>query len=455
MQHVDVVTIETTDLGDRSYLVTDGEVAAVVDPQRDVDRVLAVAEERGVRITHVLETHIHNDYVSGGLELARRTGAIYVVAAAEEVAFDRSPVEPGEWIEVGRFALVALHTPGHTPTHVSYVLEAGGERQGVFSGGSLLYGAVGRTDLISPELTHELAHAQYHSAHHLAHEMPDPATLFPTHGFGSFCSSTRGETPATGTVGDERGRNPALAADDPHRFVEELVAGYTAGFPRYYRHMGPLNRSGPPPVDLSMPPRLDSAELARRLDDRGGTGWVVDLRDRRSFAASHAPGALNVEWGDFFATYVGWVLPWEAELTLVGATDDVVAEARRALARIGYDRVTGWAPDRTPPGAPASYRVAGFADLAGSIGSGGVVVLDVRRDDEWREGHLPGAVHVHLPELAERMSEVPPGEVWVHCASGFRAAIAASLLDRAGRRVVLVDDGWDTAVRDLEVLTAA
>src|SRR5215469_14408707 len=248
---LEVVTIQTPALGDRSYLIHDGAAAVVVDPQRDIGRVLAAAEARRVQITHVLETHIHNDYITGGLALASRTGASYVVAASEEVGFDRLAVRDNDQISSGSVTVTAMHTPGHTPGHLSYVLnETDGEPVAVFTGGSMLYGAVGRTDLISPDQTEPLTRAQYRSVRRLAAELPDEVAVYPTHGFGSFCSAT----PTVGTsstIGTERRANLALRSDEG-AFVTELIAGLSA-YPRYYAHMGPANRRGPRAPELTRP----------------------------------------------------------------------------------------------------------------------------------------------------------------------------------------------------------
>ena len=441
----EVVTIETTGLGDRSYLVHDGEQAAVIDPQRDIDRVLAVAEAAAVRITHVLETHIHNDYVTGGLALARAIGADYVVAAAEEVSFDRVPAGDGDRIRSGRLTLTAMATPGHTPGHLSYVLQvAESAPVAVFTGGSMLFGAVGRTDLISPDRTTALTRAQYRSVRRLAGELPDLVAVYPTHGFGSFCSATP-TTGSSSTIGAERASNIALTSDEDS-FVKELIAGLGA-YPRYYARMGPANRRGPAAPDLTAPPTADPAELQRRI--RAGE-WVVDLRQRRAFADRHLTGSISVELGDPFATYLGWTMASGTPLTLIGDSPGQVARAQRELARIGVDQLAAAATGTTgelAAGPLASYAVSDFAGLAADWDQAGRVILDVRRPDEWLAGHLAGAVHIPFWELERRSGEVPAGEVWVHCASGFRASIAASLLDRAGRRVVHVDDDWERAAR--------
>ncbi|WP_040337044.1 MBL fold metallo-hydrolase [Candidatus Blastococcus massiliensis] len=438
--------IETTGLGDRSYLVSADGVGVVVDPQRDIDRVLTLTEKRGVRIALVLETHLHNDYVTGGLELARTVGADYVVPAGDTVAYDRVPAADGDVLEAGPMRLRVLHTPGHTHHHVSYALaDADGTVQAVFTGGSMLYGATGRTDLVGPEHTDELTHAQYHSVRRLVEELPAGTPVFPSHGFGSFCAAT----PTSGdssTVGEQAQVNPALTQDE-QTFVDQLIAGLTA-IPAWYTHMGPVNAAGPAPVDLSMPRLVDPAELADRLS---AGEWVIDLRSRTAFAAGHLPGALNFEFAVAnFVTYVGWLVPWGAPLTLIGETEQQVADARRELVRIGIDRLAGAAigsPEQLAAGQDtASYPVSDFAGLATAMAADPqLVVVDARRADERAGGGVRGSRHIPIHEMADRIDEVPDGDVWVYCGSGYRASIAASLLARNGRRPVLVDGGYGDA----------
>ena len=441
---VQIVTIETSSLGDRSYLAHDGEVAVVVDPQRDVDRVQALAAEHGVRLTHVVETHVHNDYVTGGLELARATGAAYVLPAGSEVEFEHTSVGDGEVLEVGGMRVRVLHTPGHTHHHVSYaVADAAGQVQAVFTGGSLLYGATGRTDLISPDDTLELTHAQYRSVRRLAAELPAEAAVMPTHGFGSFCSATPTSGDAS-TIGEQARVNPALTLAEQD-YVDTLLAGLDA-YPAYYAQMGPINRRGPAPVDLSPPVPVELAQLRRRIE---AGEWVVDLRERTAFAAGHLSGSLGFELTTNFVTYLGWLYRYGTPLTLIGETPEQVAEARRELVRIGIDQLAGAAIgdiEALADGQPLrSYRVTDFAGLAKAREQGPVQVLDARRNDERARGYLAGSQHIPLHELADRLDEVPQGEVWVYCGSGYRASIAASVLDRPGRHVVLINDSYDAA----------
>ncbi|XRQ09831.1 MBL fold metallo-hydrolase, partial [Actinomadura welshii] len=305
--------------GDRSYFVTDGEVAFVIDPQRDIDRVLALAEERQAAVLDVFETHIHNDYVTGGLALARATGAAYHVNAADSVSFEHDAVSDGDVIEVGpRMRVRVMATPGHTFNHLAYVLEAPGREPAVFTGGSLLYGSTGRPDLLGPDHTHDLVTAQYASAQRLAGELPDDAEIFPTHGFGSFCSATQSEAEAS-TIGREKRANPALTLDEKD-YVESLLAGLDA-WPAYYAHMESLNKAGPEAPDLSEPHRADAAELRRRIE---AGEWVIDLRTRTAFAAGHMAGTLNFGLDGSFATYLGWLVPWGTPLTLLGETPEDV-----------------------------------------------------------------------------------------------------------------------------------
>jgi hydroxyacylglutathione hydrolase len=486
---VEVLQIETPTLGDRSYLVHDGEAALVIDPQRDIDRVIALAGDAGVRVTHVAETHMHNDYVTGGFALARAAGAAYLVNADDPVSFDRTPVSDGDLVEIGGGLRVrVLATPGHTYSHLAYVVEADGGVAGVFTGGSLLYGSTGRTDLLGPAAAEALSRAQWTSAHRLARELPDAAPIFPTHGFGSFCASAQSQA-SSSTIGREKLVNPALTLDE-QTYVESLLAGLDA-WPAYYAHMAPANLAGPTGPDLSPPRPANAAELRQRIV---AGEWVVDLRDRVAFAAGHLPGAFSFPLDGNFASYVGWMIPWGTPLTLLGESPEQVAQAQRELVRIGIDRPAAAATGR--PGAwagergTASLRLVKFGDLATALADGSghpPVVLDVRRRLEWEESHIAGAVHIPLHELPGRLdelperpdaptgrpdaptgqpgapterpdalpgspaeppgrrAELPSGEVWVHCGAGYRSMVAASMLAARGRRVVAVDDDFANA----------
>ncbi|MGY3381660.1 hydroxyacylglutathione hydrolase [Arthrobacter sp. TE12231] len=452
---MEVIVIETPQLGDRSYLVHDGSVALAIDPQRDTDRIEAAARDAGVTITHVAETHLHNDYITGGLILARAHGADYLVNATDPVAFERTPVTDGQTVRVGALTVKAVATPGHTHTHMSYIVDDG-VKQAVFSGGSLLYGSVGRTDLVAAADTVGLTHDQYASVRRLVAESGHDAALFPTHGFGSFCSSGPASGARSSTIGEQLAANHALTDPDEDHFVRQLIANLT-DHPSYYAHMSPANVRGPGPADLAVPESLDAAELARRLD---GGEWVVDLRHRVAFASSHLQGSVSFEYGtgSSFTTYLGWVLPWGEPLTLVGSQEDI-EKAIRDLSRIGIespDAAVGTDPHAlAPQAALASYpRVDWGGVLTGR--AAGDTVLDVRRADEFAASRVVGAVNIPLHELLLRLEDVPAGKLWVHCTSGYRAGVAASLLQRAGRDVVHIDARFaDAGPAGIAVDTAA
>jgi glyoxylase-like metal-dependent hydrolase (beta-lactamase superfamily II)/rhodanese-related sulfurtransferase len=441
-----IVTIDTPSLGDRSYLAHDGTVAFVVDPQRDIDRMLDAAAAAGVRITHVFETHVHNDYLTGGYALARQVGAQYFVNAEDAVSFERTPIRDGEVVEVSpELRVRAMLTPGHTFTHLSYVLE--GDEPVVFSGGSLLYGSTGRPDLLGEAHTDALAHHQYHSAQKLATQLAAETKLMPTHGFGSFCSVTPGGGQATAsTIGQERAGNPALSTSE-EEYVANVLAGLDA-YPAYYVRMAPENAAGPSAADISEPEHADKEQLRQRLE---AGEWLVDLRNRTAFAAGHVSGSFNFGLDGQFVTYLAWLIPAGTPITLLGRTAEQVAEAQRDLARVGIDRPAAAAtgsPEDWTDSPLATLQRARFADLAQVLHHRQVTVLDVRRDGEWNQGHIADALHIPLHELVQRMDEVPAGEVWVHCASGYRASIASSLLAAAGHRVVSIDDSFEQSAGD-------
>ena len=437
------VQFATPSLGDQSYLVVSGDEGALIDPQLDIDRFEQWLAKTGTVLRWVLETHVHNDYVSGGKVLAERHGATYVLPIDSDATFDHSPIRDGESLAIGQCAIRAMHTPGHTPHHMSYVLEspgiagAGAGALAVFTGGSMLVGAVGRSDLLGPKLTEQLARAQYRSVNKMANELPDPTIVGPTHGAGSFCSATPVGDTKISTIALEKTHNPALTANDEDSFVTEQLAGY-ALFPSYYAHMGPLNREG----KASAEPISLSKLAPHQVTDAAATATVVDLRSGGSFAAGHIPGSVNVPMSVDAGAYIGWALPWKTELVLVSDRPSDIENIRVQLHRIGIRSIVGvvddglksWLAEGRPV---ASYRTATFREMAEESPNS---IVDARDPLETRISALPGVVNIHFSRIADELGHVRPGTVWVHCQSGYRAAIAASLLARADREVVLVDD---------------
>ncbi len=442
-----VVAVPTPGLGNTAYLVGCDAEAVAVDVPRDAWRVARVAEEHGWRISHALETHVHNDYLSGARELRRAHGSRVVAPARGRYRFSHDGAQDGFSLALGRGGMVARATPGHTPEHLSWELQDdAGQPTAIFSGGSLLIAGVGRTDLLGPAHTDELTQAQFRSMRRLA-ELPDEVHVYPTHGAGSFCVAGDGDGPPSSTIGVLRTWNPAFALSDPLDFARELAAGRTR-YPTYYRRMAPLNRRGPRLLGATpTPPALSVPQLA---EAREAGNHVLDVRDRRAFAASHVSGALNVELGDSLSAYVGWLLPFDAPICLVvdhpAQAIDVVAE----LLRIGFDGVLGyleggitaWA---AAAGATSGYATASSVELvaqAAGEGSDGTRILDVRQPYEWAEGAVPQSQRVFVADLPRAIAALDPSTRWlVACRSGARATIAASLLDAAGLDARPVVDG--------------
>jgi hydroxyacylglutathione hydrolase len=441
-----VVSVDSTGLGDRTYIVHDDRVALVIDPQRDIDRVERLIADHGLTITHVAETHFHNDYVSGGRELAAKHGATYIIPSGLEVAFDATHIGDGDTFTVGDLEIEAVHTPGHTPNHMSYVARSG-DAGVVFTGGSLLYGSVGRPDLVAPEVTEDQAHDQWHSAHKLASQLPDETPIYPTHGFGSFCAATQAQG-LSSTLGNEKSVNPALTGEEQD-FVDTLLAGLDV-FPAYYAHMGPANVAGAPDVNLDAPVKVDADQLRSRAQQGE---WIVDLRSREIFAAGHLPGAINFDLSGSFINYLAWMMPWGTPITLVGSSEDEVAQAQRELVRVGIDGLRGaavGAPDAwaTDPARLATMRRVTFRELADETSGGeSPCIVDTRQILEWEAGHIKGALFIPFYDVMDRLAEIPVTRpVYVHCGSGYRAAAVVSLLQAAGRNnLVLVDDEFDNA----------
>ena len=451
---MDLELFVTPGLGDASYLLASGRDAVLVDPQRDAWRFLEVAERRGWRVRHVLETHVHNDYLSGALETRAATGAEIAAPARGGYAFDHRPMDEGDAIELGGLRLTAWATPGHTPEHLAWVVaDLGGdpdEPVAAFTGGSLLVGSAGRTDLLGPALTNALTADQQRSLARLA-ELPDATQVLPTHGAGSFCSAGPASASRVSTIAAERLANPtfALASGPADAFRAQALDGLGM-FPAYYAHMAGINRRGPRVLGrLILPPALDPATFAAAAAE-GVT--VIDARDRETFAAGHVEGSINIELDGTFAGYVGWLVPFGAPVLLVLPDDapDAPAEATTELLRIGYEWVRGWLDGGYQAWAASGRAVSSYemttmqgmhAEANGHPGAR--VLLDVRQPNEWDSvGVVPGAERIFVADLPSRIAalstETP---VTVFCRSGSRASIAASMLDRAGIDVQLVARG--------------
>lgn len=472
---MDIERFITAGLGDTSYLVANEGEAVLVDPQRDAWRFLAIADARGWRVTHVLETHVHNDYLSGALEVRAATGAGIVAPARGGYAFPHQGADEGTEVNVGSLRLTALATPGHTPEHLAWTihdtsttrslnLKQGGAEMhdpiGVFTGGSLLIGTAGRTDLAGADRTAELTALQASTLRRIA-ALADGVRIFPTHGSGSFCSVASVAASPDSTVGAERRSNPVLLAATNGPITDVLLGGL-GRYPAYYEHMAPLNRAGP--KVLGRPPDVPSMVPAEFAAQVAGGAAVVDIRSRDQFAAGHVPGSLNIELDDSFAAYVGWLVPFDAPIVLVAAAPETeaVGEAVNQLLRIGYEHVIGflaggvdaWASEgRAVDAYPTTSIDAVYREVADGAK---LDLLDVRQPIEWRtDGVIPGAGTIFVADLPARLGELPGGrELTVFCKGGSRASIAASILDAAGFPVRLVAtggaEGWTDRFQQLE-----
>jgi len=442
---MEIISFRTTGLGDQSYLLTHQGKGVLVDPQRDIDRFLAEAAVHDIDLRFVLETHLHNDYVSGGEQAALSTGAELVLPAAAAAAYRHTAAFHLEDIAGGdNLTIRPIHTPGHTPEHTSYLVLIDGEPVAVFSGGSLLVASAGRPDLLGMPRARSLARLQHISLRRLA-VLPREVGLFPTHGEGSFCTAT-GAGRYISTIGEEIDGNPMLAIADREEFADHLLAD-PMPIPAFYRHMGPANTLGVPP----MPP-IQVPELA--LADVPGTAHLVDIRPRAAMASGMLPGSLGIEAGIDFGSWAGWLLPYGEPIALVAEPGADVTEAVTQLAQIGIDSVVGVVTD-LGTAATSGFEIAELDRFAKLAAADGAQVLDVRMPGEHARLALRGAIWRFLPDLVTDgiPAELDPSRpALIACGSGRRATIAATLLLRAGYTpIVLTGAG----VPDLAIPTAA
>jgi hydroxyacylglutathione hydrolase len=431
-------------LGHLSALIADeaAGVAAVVDPRRDVDEYLDAARADNLQITHVVETYLHNDYVSGGRDLAALTGATHVIGAGAELQYEHRPLRDGASFEVGSLRFDVQDTPGHTPEHVTYAVADTWRAQEpllLLTGGSLLVGAVGRTDLLGAENAVPYAHAMHRSLHDVILRHEDSVAIYPTHGAGSLCSTDISST-SWSTIGFERRHSRLLAPMEIDAFARALLARQPT-VPRYFARMRPTNQAGPPllggTVPLAKPLEVPDARAAV---DAGAL--LIDLRPAAEHAVGHVPGSLSIPSGSSFGTWLGWVVPDpdRSLILLLRHPDDWDDAVRQAL-RIGFDRIVGYVR-----GGYAAWAEAGLAtavggaldvtELAARLDRGGPdapIVIDVRQPTEYQSGHLAGSLAIGAGDLPDRLDQLPRNRpIATICASGYRSSVAASLLRSAG-----------------------
>jgi hydroxyacylglutathione hydrolase len=443
-------------LGHLSTLIADESagLAAVVDPRRDVDVYLDVARERDLRISHVVETHLHNDYVSGGRELAALTGATHVIGAGAELAFEHLPARDGDTFDVGRLRFAVLDTPGHTPEHVAYAVadrSRADEPALLFTGGSLLVGAVGRTDLLGAENALPYARSMFASLQDVILPHEDFVGVYPTHGAGSLCSTGISSTPSS-TIGYERRHNPMIGAAEFDEFARVLLSGQPA-YPRYFARMRPTNQAGPRLLGGRVP-EARPLDLREVHDQIAAGALVVDLRSPAAHMASHVPGSLSIPAGSSFGTWLGWVVEHDRPLVLVLERSEDWDDALRQALRIGHESIVGalrggyatWSQSGAPVETSGRLTVDQLASRLDGGGPAAPLVIDVRQLNEYEAGHIPGSLHLAGGSLPDRLDRLPRDRPIVAvCASGYRSSVAASVLRAAGfSDVSWVADGVPT-----------
>jgi hydroxyacylglutathione hydrolase len=419
---------------------------AIVDPRRDVDVYLEFAEHQGVAITHVLETHIHADFASGARELAERSGARLCLSAYDagekyDVAFPHEELEDGDALELGSVRIEALHTPGHTPEHLSFLVydthRSADVPEILIAGDFLFIGSLGRPDLLGEEAKRGLARRLYASVRDKLSGLPDGLEVHPGHGAGSMCGAGMSARPIS-TLGFERVANPYLDPELSEEAFVDRILGSAPPFPPYYRRMKLLNSTGP--QILGGMPGQDSIPVVEfhALAEAGNV--VVDLRDHLAFGGGHIPGALGIGVDGSLSTWAAWVVPDDKPILLVAENPFAVDPAIRALVRVGLDNIRGWLGGGMNAwrqrGLPiATLPQISIPELAAALENGDAIdVLDVRGDGEWNGGHIAGAIHVHGGLVEERIDALPRNgrPLAVICGSGYRSTVVASVLKRAG-----------------------
>ena len=447
-------------LAHASYMVgcqATGE-ALVIDPARDTRPYLEVAAENDMAIVGAAETHIHADFLSGSRELARQTGAkLYLSDEGDEnwkyefsPEFDVQLVKDGDTFKVGNIIFEVMHSPGHTPEHISFIItdSAGANKPiGIFTGDFVFVGDIGRPDLLEEAAgikgTAEPGARQMYKSIQRFKQLPDYMQVWPAHGAGSACGKALGAIPSS-TVGYEKLFNTAMSYEDEDQFVRALLDGQPEP-PTYFAMMKKLNKVDRNVLDeLPEPERLDLEQLKEKLN---AGAIVIDTRSAADFAAGHIPGTINIPEDNSFTNWAGWMLDYEQPFYLI-ASQQSARQAMRDLVYIGLDNFAGYtAPDVVQqwPDALQSYATTTSAEVAEQINNGDVTVLDVRGTSEWNEGHLPYAQHIMLGYLPNRVAEVPTDKpVVVHCRTSNRSAIAASVLQAKGiANVIKMEDGYN------------
>ena len=438
---------EVAGLAHYSYLLGSRGQAIIIDPKRDIDTYLNYAEANGLRITHVLETHIHADYASGATALAQATGAELLLSGHDEgedfeYLFSHREFRDREQFEVGDLRVAAVHTPGHTPEHLSFLVyekSRCGQPMALFTGDFIFVGSLGRPDLLGEEAKRRLAHLLYESVRTRVAHLPDGVELYPGHGAGSLCGAGMAER-SQSTLGYERFCNVFMAERPEAEFVATVLSTLPP-FPDYYRRMKRVNADGPKLLGgIPGGQALEPGEFREAIDSVDPV--VIDVRRPEAFGGAHIPQSLNIGAGQNLSMWAGWVAPYDRPILLAGDEGMDIEGARRSLIRVGFDDIRGYLKGGVRAWIEAGFEQAHIAqesvrELSDKLAEK-PLVLDVRSDAEWHAGHIAGAMHIPGGELPNRVAEVPAGRpVHVICGSGYRSSIASSVLARGGRQNII------------------
>lgn len=421
-----------------SYLLAGKKQCAVIDPRRDVDVYIKEARSMGVEITHILQTHLHADFISGHMDLARKTGGKIHIAKSAGCTFDHVAMSEGDSIEMEDMLLEVLETPGHTPEHLSYVVTDRSRSSspiGVFTGDTLFVGDVGRPDLF-PEMAEELAGKLYHSLHEKLLKLPDYVEVYPAHGAGSLCGRAMGAKWRT-TIGYERNFNPSLQIRDRSKFIESLTRNMPPA-PDHFSLCSDINRNGPALVaDLPAIEELNPVDFRERME--ASDTALMDVRGYHAFAGQHIPGVWHLDPAGNFPTFAGWVMPTDKDILLIADDFKKAQEANTWARRVGVDRIVGCLAGGMVAWATAGFRtghigLASAEDLHDMItGTSSIVLVDVRAPQEYEDTHIKGAINIPVAELRTRHRELNSERTTVlMCSSGNRSTLGASILKQHG-----------------------
>ncbi|UCG55721.1 MAG: MBL fold metallo-hydrolase [Phycisphaerales bacterium] len=427
-----------TGLAHSSYMLGGSTTCAIVDPRRDIDVYVQAAKDMGMKVTHILETHLHADFVSGHMDLAQKTGAKIYAPASAKCRFRHKALKEGDRFRLEDMQIKVLETPGHTPEHISYVVvdkSRGPKPVAVFCGDTLFVGDVGRPDLF-PGKARQLASKLYDSLHSKLLKLPDFCEVFPAHGAGSLCGRAMGAKRRS-TIGYERLYNAALQITDRNAFIKSLTTNMP-GAPDHFSRCSAINGKGPKlTAELGELAPMGAAEFAKASQKRRTI--ILDIRSYEAFGGQHIPGAYHVDFGGNFATFAGWILPADCAILIVSDSPEQAQDAAVWLRRVGHDKTVGYLEGGMFEWAKAGFSTGQVEQISAqqlnamATGRRKVTLVDVRAPGEFDSLHIAGAINIPAPDLRRRHRQLPKTKpILLLCSTGHRSSLAAALLKQHG-----------------------